>query len=248
MGLRFGSPRIPTVFDDAAFWVNFPQHSKHQSDFNEVYDTAQGLRLFQNGNAPARSSEVDMPGLGSDFKAPIFNGSRWFRCIDAAGTRVDMAGATTLVMWLKSFNMTERDTVFEKAGTTNNSYEQEIACTWETGETISWYSRQGSYDYASVASIGTSGDWKMVGIKMSTGKISGVNRNGYYSVDGANWTANYTNRSTNVITPAGELRIGNGYAGVVEGGAVSQVLVWERELTNTEINNVWNTTRSWHQR
>jgi hypothetical protein len=81
---------------------------------------------------------------------------------------------------------------------------------------------------------------------MSTGKQSGVARAGYYSINGANWASNYNSRSTNVITPAGELRIGTGYAGVVESGAVSQVMVWDKELTNAEISEIYNRTYDWH--
>ena len=245
MGIAFGKPSIASVFDDVKFWANFPQKYAQSGNWSNFYDSAQGLKIDQINNF---SSRTNLTNLGTGFDCPNFNGSVYYRCIEAAGTTVDMAGTTTLVMWLKSFNMTERDTVFEKAGTTNNSYEQEIACTWETGETISWYSRVSSYDYSSVPSIGTSGAWKMVGIKMSTGKISGTNRAGYYSVDGANWTSSYNPRSTTTITPAGELRMGTGYAGPVEGGSMSQCLVWDRELSNTEINQVWEDTRSWHNR
>lgn len=244
MGLVQGPPRIPYVFDDVKFWANFPKQWLKSGNFSTDFkDGGQNFTIDQINNL---GSTTALSALNS--QVPNFNGSVYWRCSDAAGTGVDMAGATTLIMWLKSFDMTERDTVFEKAGTTNNSYEQEIACTWETGETISWYSRVSSYDYGNTASIGTNGDWKMVGIKMSTGKISGTNRAGYYSIDGANWASSYTPRSTTTITPAGELRIGTGYAGPVEGGAVSQVMVWERELSNTEIAEIWNHTRDWHGR
>jgi hypothetical protein len=37
-----------------------------------------------------------------------------------------------------------------------------------------------------------------------------------------------------------------GYAGVVESGAVSQVMVWDKELTNAEISEIYNRTYDWH--
>lgn len=244
MGLGHGPARIPKVFDELAFWADFPKQYLKSGDFSTgFYDGARTLKIDQIN---AYTSTASVQGLSS--QAPVFNSSVYWRCTEAAGSGVDMAGACTLVMWLKSFDMTERDTIFEKNGTVTNSYRQEIACTWEVGETISWYSRPGTYDYGNIASIGTTGDWKMAALKMTTGKISGVARAGYYSVDGQNWVQNYTSRSTDVITPAGELRIGTGYAGAVEGGAVSQIMVWERELNNTEIAAVWNQTRSWHGR
>jgi hypothetical protein len=245
MGISFGKPSIASVFDDVKFWANFPQEYARSGNWSNFYDAAQGLRIDQINSF---SSRTNLPNLGTGFDCPNFNGSVYYRCSEAAGTTVDMAGPTTLVMWIKSFDMTERDTIFEKNGTNTNSYRQEIACTWETGETISWYSRPGNYDYGSTASIGTNGDWKMVSIKMTTAKISGTNRAGYYSIDGGNYAQNYTARSTTVPTPAGELRMGTGYAGAVEGGSMSQCLVWDRELSNTEINQVWQDTRSWHSR
>jgi hypothetical protein len=241
MALSHGAARVPKVFDDLKFWANFPKQYLKSGNFStDFYDAAQNLRIDQINSTTGTTS---VPGYNS--VAPNFNNSVYWRCSGAAGTGVDMAGGTTLVMWLYATDITTRKTVFEKAGTTNNSYEQEIACTWETSETISWYSRVSTYDSGSTASIGTSG-WKMVGIRMSTGKQSGVARAGYYSINGANWASNYNSRSTNVITPAGELRIGTGYAGVVESGAVSQVMVWDKELTNAEISEIYNRTYDWH--
>jgi hypothetical protein len=144
-------------------------------------------------------------------------------------------------MWLYSEAISIRKTVFEKAGTSYASYEQEIACTWETGNEVSWYSRYNAYDYGSTAAC-TIGSWNLVGIKMNTGKTATA-RAGYYSKNGGVWTQNYTSRSTTAITAAGEIRIGAGYAGTCDVGNVGMVLTYNKMLSDSEVLAVYNATK-----
>ena len=194
------------------------------------YDLAQGIKFNQVGTP---LPVLDILGDPS-FE---FNSSGYWQSESDHGL-VDMGGETTLLMWVDSTNIGERDTIFEKAGVQYNSYEHEIAVTWETNERFSWYSRRGTYGYGSTTSLSTSG-WYLVGIKMSTGKTGGVARRGWYSINGSSWVENYTDRGTTAILPAGAIRIGSGYAGPVESGGISVVMVYDRQLTNDEVSQIY---------
>jgi hypothetical protein len=146
---------------------------------------------------------------------------------------VDFGGDCTLLMWIRSEDITVRKTVFEKAGTVYQSYEQEIAVTWETSESFSWYSRYNTYDFGGTAAININ-TWYLVGIKMSSGK-SATARTGFYSINGVPWTAGYTSNSATAVTAAGALRIGNGYAGVVDNGNIAAVMCYNKMLNDQEV-------------
>ena len=91
-------------------------------------------------------------------------------------------------MWIYSEGITDRDTLFEKAGTSYASYQQEIAVTWETNNGLSYYSRaSGNYDYGGTTSFTLNG-WSLMGIRMSTGKTTSA-RAGYYSKNGGIWNS-----------------------------------------------------------
>jgi hypothetical protein len=176
----------------------------------------------------------------NNAKSFAFNGSGYWYC-NSGYNLVDLGGDMTLLMWLYSEAISIRKTVFEKAGTSYASYEQEIACTWETGNEVSWYSRYNAYDYGSTAAC-TIGSWNLVGIKMNTGKTATA-RAGYYSKNGGVWTQNYTSRSTTAITAAGEIRIGAGYAGTCDVGNVGMVLTYNKMLSDSEVLAVYNATK-----
>ena len=228
------NPRIVT--DGLVLCLDANAKRSYSGSGSTWTDLAQGLSFASQGTT---QTPFTTAGGAKCFQ---FNNSGWWRC-NSGYTQVDMAGPCTLIMWVYPTDLTERDTIFEKAGTTYSSYEQEIAVTYETAENFSWYSRHSTYDYGATSAM-TTNAWNMMGIKMSTGKIGGTGRSGYYSKNGANWTANYTARSTNSIITAGEIRVGNGYAGIVENGYIAQVLVYEKELTNDEILQNYNTHKS----
>ena len=198
------------------------------------YDLMQGIK-FNAINTPLPNLDVN----GGD--AFEFNNSGYWES-ESGHELVDMAGETTLLMWVNSTDITERDTIFEKAGIQYQSYEHEIAVTWEAHEAFSWYSRKTQYGYGNTGSIGQSG-WHLVGIKMSTGKVQGVARRGWWSINGSAWRENYTDRGANAILPAGPIRIGRGYAGPVESGGISMVAVWDRQLTDDEAAQIFNNQR-----
>jgi len=178
-------------------------------------------------------------------QAVVFNGDGYWESTGSGHQSLDLGGECTLVMWIYFENIGERDTIFEKAGTSYNSYEQELAVTWESNESLSYYNRYSTYDVASIASQDLPlNNWHMVALKMSTGKVSGISRTGFYSLNGQPWVANYTARSTEPILPAGVIRIGTGYAGPVEAGAIALVAGYERQLSDNEIQSFYSNTAS----
>jgi hypothetical protein len=170
-----------------------------------------------------------------------FNGSGYWEC----GTNfnlVDLGGDCTIIMWFYCESTAGRTTIFEKAGTSYASYEQEIAVTWEVANDFSYYSRYSpAYDYASTAAS-TVNAWNMVGIKMSTGKTAAA-RTGFYSKNGSAWTSLYTSRSNIALVASGAIRIGSGYAGTVTNGYISSVLCYNKMLTDAEVFQNYNATK-----
>jgi hypothetical protein len=147
---------------------------------------------------------------------------------------VDLGGDCTVILWLYGADVTTRKTLFEKAGTSYGSYQQELAMTLETNEAFSYYSRfSPDYDFGGTATLDI-GAWSMTAIKMSTGKTTAA-RTGFYSKNGAAWTASYTSRSNVAVVAAGALRVGNGYAGVVENCSVGAVMCYNKMLSDAEI-------------
>ena len=199
-----------------------------------------GLRFTSYGTA------LQLANLGGT-QAYQFNGSGYFQCNDKYGS-VNMGGDCTLIMWLWAEGISERDTVFEKAGTGSGtgggtSYQQEIAVTWETSNGFSHYSRKTpNYDSAGGYTC-TLGAWNMISMKMSTGLTSAA-RTGFRSKNGGNYAASYSSRSNVAIVPAAQIRVGTGYAGPVEGdNGVGAILTYNKMLSNTEINQVYESTR-----
>jgi len=170
-----------------------------------------------------------------------FNGSGYWQS-DSGHENVNFAGDCTLLFWFYAEDLTERDTFFEKAGTSYNSYQQEIAVTLETNEAFSYYSRYAdNYDHANTSAM-TQNEWNFMGLKMSTGETTAA-RTGFYSKNGANWAANYNSRSDTAIVPAGAVRIGTGYAGAVENGYVGAVYCYNKMLSNDEVAQMYNVTK-----
>ena len=167
-----------------------------------------------------------------------FNGSGHWIGSGTSGTNIDMAGPVTLIMWVFAENSLERDGIFEKAGNSYNSYEQEIAVTWEILDHWSFYSSYNTYDHMQTTRL-HNGSWNMVAIKMTTGKTTDA-RDGKMSLNGAAWSGTYTSRSNTAIVPAGEIYIGKNYTGEMHYGNVAAVLVYDREITDAELLENYN--------
>ena len=155
---------------------------------------------------------------------------------------VDLGGDCTVILWIYGADVTTRKTFFEKAGTTYQSYRQELAMTLETNEAFSYYSRNfPGYDSGSTATIDIN-KWSMTGIRISTGKTSNA-RVGYYSKNGAAWVGSYTSNSNTALVAAGAIRIGTGYAGTMDNCSVGAVLCYNRMLSDAEIKQNFESYR-----
>jgi hypothetical protein len=224
------------VTDSLSLYLDPDSVNSYPNTGTKWFDLASGLEFSSYGSQTSLTTYSGAKGF-------TFNGSGYWQCSSGYNS-VDLAGDCTLIMWIYSADTfhNNRRTIFQKNGTTNQSYEQEIAVTWEGGTELSWYSRVSDYDYASTPQVGSSG-WAMMGIKMSTGKTSAC-RTGFYSRNGGSWTNNYFCRSTTPVTTAADIVIGNGYAGVVEQGAIGMVLCYNKMLSDTELLQNFNATRS----
>lgn len=201
-------------------------------------DLAQNLKFNSTGTTQTPFTKV------GGVPCFDFNGSGYWQCTSGFG-QVDMGGDCTLVMWLYHENPPTRRTIFEKAGTVYASYQQEIAVTWEVNAAPqwSWYSRfSPDYDFSGFVD-GKANAWNMLAIKMSTGKTTTA-RTGFYSVNGGAWISAYNSRSNVALVAAGAITVGAGYAGVVEVGYLNSVYCYNKMLTDVEILQNYNATRT----
>jgi len=185
---------------------------------------------------------LSLTNLGG-YQGFRFNNSGYFQCNDKHGS-VNIGGDCTIIMWVWCTDIAERDTIFEKVGNGGTSYQCSVAITWETNQAFSYYSRKSpAYDWASTPACDTEGGngaWTMMAIKMSTG-LTSTARTGFYSKNGANWTANYNSRSNTALNRGQQIRIGTGYAGPVEGdNGIGAVLTYNKMLSNAEISDVYD--------
>jgi len=198
-------------------------------------DQAQGL-LF-NSTGATQTPYTTLNGI----KCFDFNGSGYWEC-SSGFSQVDLGGDCTIIMWFYCQTLAQRRTIFEKAGTSYASYEQEVAVTWEIANDFSYYSRYSpAYDYASTVA-NTVNAWNMIAIKMSTGKTTAA-RTGFYSKNGSAWQAAYTSRSSVALVAAGAIRVGSGYAGTVTDGYINSVYCYNKMLTDAEIAQNYNALR-----
>ena len=182
-------------------------------------------------------------GTVGGAKAFTFNGSGYWQ-MDSGYSNVPLGGDCTMILWLYEVGHSTRRTVFEKAGNSYASYQQEVAMTWEVGQNISWYSRASPvYDYGGTLACDTNA-WNMLAIKMSAG-LTATARTGYHSKNGSAWSSNYYSNSNVALLPASQVRIGTGYAGTVDNGSVSIVACYNRMLSDIEIAQNY---RAWRGR
>lgn len=233
MGLSH-SPKIVTsgltLLLDAANSKSYPGSGATWTDL------AQGLSFSSQG--VTQTPFTTKKGAGC-FD---FNGSGYWECTSGS-SNVDLGGDCTIILWFFCETLAVRKTIFEKAGTIYSSYQQEIAVTWEVANDFSYYSRQSpGYDSGGTL-VNTNNDWNMTAIKMSTGKTTAA-RTGFYSKNGSAWGASYSSNSNTALVAAGNLRIGSGYAGTVTDGFIGQVLCYNKMLSDAEILQNYNATKS----
>ena len=227
-------PDIPT--DNLSLFIDITNTNSYPSGSTTLYDLSPSRITFSSGGTLMPLDLID------GVRCLNFNNSGYWTSDDGTSKSdlVDMGGDCTLVMWIYYEAITERDTIFEKAGTSHNSYQQEIAVTWETSEAFSYYSRNSLYDYANITSQAT-GEWHQASLKMSTGRTVTA-RTGFRSIEGGAWSSNYTSRSNTALVSAGDIKIGTGYAGVVETGSLGIVACYNKMLSDSEIAQFYSET------
>ena len=181
-----------------------------------------------------------------------FNGSGYWQSSNSDGQKFWTGnGATLELICYRSGNSnTERDTIFEKVAISGGtSYQNEFACTWETGENLSHYrggATGGAYDYSNTSTAWPDGLWTQW-----TSALPGPNPAAGRNRFNGNNVGSYTvraNGGSNSYRQAGAVRIGTGYAGTMEGNAtngpfITIARIYNRVLTVDEINKNWDMFR-----
>jgi len=100
-------------------------------------DKAQNI-IFESKNTsnPYNTSQTPRASVGGVNCIDFNDGSYW-ESTQAGADLVDMRYDFTLVMIYYYEGFAARRTIFEKAGTSYQSYQQEIAVTWETANDFS---------------------------------------------------------------------------------------------------------------
>jgi hypothetical protein len=227
---------IPSVItDNLSLYLDVNNVSSYPQTGTVWYDLRNGLIFNAWGTTPYE--------VVAGAKAFTFNGSGYWQCSSNTNL-VNMGGDCTLIMWLYSpSSFPDRRTIFQKNGTVYQSYEQEIAVTWENPSTMTYYSRYSpAYDYAYVFNINPSA-WNMVALKMSTG-LTSTSRTGFYSINGGSWNSWYVSRSDTALVAAADIVIGTGYAGPVHNGSIGALMCYNKMLSDSEILQNFNATKA----
>ena len=211
--------------------IDHPQ--SYQTGSNTWTDIAQGIKFAPAPNRPAINQ-----ASGANYWD--FDGANWWHTparsyYDVQDyEKVDFGAEYTLVFWIYATAMSARKTIFEKAGYPGyTSYQTEIAVTWETGNYLTWYSRYNLYDSSS-APVMNADEWNMCALHATDGLTTAA-RSGGSSINGGALGTSYGNRSTDPCRPAGEIRIGYGYAGACDNGGIAAVMAWNRKLSANEM-------------
>lgn len=188
------------------------------------FDCQQNIQMNLTGTTNPKTLVNGIPAMQ-------FNNSGYWESSTADGQRVDMTGEFTLIMLINPSQPSARHTIFEKVPNTYSSYEQELAITWETDNKLSYYTQYNSYDYG-YSSAMTIGQWNILAITINASRTDG-----YYWKNGV-WNRDYANRSDAAVVRSNGLRVGNGYAGVIESGYLHSLLIYGVSLSQSEMQRV----------
>lgn len=161
-----------------------------------------------------------------------FNGSMYWSSAIATAQLTDYRYGSTIELWLYNQTKSVRKTVFEKAGNTYSSYEQEIAMTWEVANDISAYRAYNAYDYSSSTGLNNNA-WNhcvmVLGPHLSPGQwyLNGVA------------AGSYTQRAVQLPPQANQIRIGTGYAGTVDTGGIAVVRTYRTMFDASDIAQLY---------
>ena len=223
------------VWSGLKFYVDSTDSGSYPGTGNFWTDLAQAI--------PMQAFGVQLPFTTiSGVNAFSFNGSgAWLMQNSSNAGLVPISGDTTIVMWYFHRTQTGRRTVLEKNGTILNSYQQEIAVNLDTGNLITYYSRN-STDSGVLPNL-IPNTWQQTAIKITNGTTTQP-RTGYYSLNGTGWAQAYTSNTNTAIAPAGKLCIGSGFYGPVVSGYISSVMIYDRLLSDKEILRVYQSHKN----
>ena len=177
-----------------------------------------------------------------------FNNSGYWQSSEADGKKFWTGGGATLelIVWRSGNAVGERDTIFEKVSYQGGtSYQNEFACTWETGENLSHYrggATGGSYDYANTQTAWQDSAWTQWTSTLP-GPSPSVGQNRFNGKNVGRYVARASG-GNNSYRQAGRVRVGTGYAGTMEGNStngpfITIARIYERVLSVDEIKHNW---------
>merc|ERR1711871_256845 len=192
-------------------------------------DLASGIVMTAQGGVLNLVSNVG----GSTIKAFQMDGAGYFLS-DSNQILFNMAGPTTVIIWYYSQDLTASGTIFERVGSSS----ADILLYVGTSRRWTNYCYRSAWEAADTGYY-SANEWNMVAVKMSTAETSAL-RNYYYSINGAPFSAKVLGSSTTPIASAGPIKICSGLTGTMETGYIAQVLVYDRELSDSEIQDNWD--------
>lgn len=165
-----------------------------------------------------------------------FNSSGWWASSTADGQKFYMGNGSTLEIWMYYQGIQSRHNIFEKNGNSYASYQQELACTLEYGYpgNMSFYRKggqSGTYDYAGCDML-IMNQWNHLCVMLEPGAAGA----GYSIFNLGPRNYGYGLRDANNLPLASnEIRIGNGYTGIMDRGYVAIVRVYTKILSDAEV-------------
>lgn len=217
-----GDGTLKNYFDMPTSGLLFNLSALNYTGSSTWHDSVQNITMNAQNGAMVKTTVSGVPCL-------TFDGSKYWESSTADGNRVDMTGEFTLVIVFNAVQPGSRRTIFEKVPNTYSSYEQELACTWETDNNISFYTQYNSYDYGYFG-VSAASQWNLRAIKMR------ADRQEAYAWTSQAWTGNVlTNRSNNTVVRSNGIRVGSGYAGTVYTGYLHAVMVYGVALSQSEM-------------
>lgn len=165
-----------------------------------------------------------------------FNSSMYWSSTIADAQKTDYRYGATIEMWLYNQTKGTRRTVFQKNGNSYQSYEQEIAYTWETANDISCYRAYNSYDYGSSGVLNNNA-WNHVVLVLRPHLSPGQ-----WYLNGVA-SGSYTQRAIQLPPQANEIVVGNGYAGVCDNGGVAVVRTYRKMFDLEDVQQNYYATK-----
>jgi hypothetical protein len=221
-----GRGELKNFYDLPTGGLLFNLNALNYTGASPWYDNVQNIAMTAAAGTPAARQTIN------NVPCVAFDGTLYWESTPNTLSRVDMTGEFTLIFVFYCTPLAVRKTIFEKVPNTYASYEQEIACTWEVDNNISFYTQVSTYDYGNFG-VSTANQWNLRAIKMNASRDSAS------AWTSSAWTGNIlTNRSDTAVVKAGGVRLGNGYAGVVTAGYIHACVIYGVALSTSEMTKV----------